>query len=54
MLLGNVFQQTYNVIDSFVVGKFVGKTALAASAGVPRHLRVRFPRHRVSVWRATS
>jgi putative MATE family efflux protein len=30
MLLGNVFQQLYSVIDSVVVGKFVGKTALAA------------------------
>ncbi len=30
MLLGNVFQQLYNVVDSVVVGKFIGKTALAA------------------------
>lgn len=30
MLLGNVFQQLYNMIDSFVVGQFVGKQALAA------------------------
>ncbi|MGE5424870.1 MAG: MATE family efflux transporter [Syntrophothermus sp.] len=30
MLLGNVFQQLYNVIDSIIVGKFIGKTALAA------------------------
>ncbi len=30
MLLGNVFQQMYNVVDSVVVGKFIGKTALAA------------------------
>ncbi|MCX6247986.1 MAG: MATE family efflux transporter [Bacteroidetes bacterium] len=30
MLLGNVFQQLYNVVDSIVVGKFVGKDALAA------------------------
>jgi putative MATE family efflux protein len=30
MLLGNVFQQFYNMVDSFVVGKFVGKQALAA------------------------
>ena len=30
MLLGNVFQQMYNVVDSIVVGKFIGKTALAA------------------------
>jgi len=30
MLLGSVFQQFYNMVDSFVVGKFVGKQALAA------------------------
>lgn len=30
MLLGNIFQQFYNMVDSFVVGRFVGITALAA------------------------
>ena len=30
MLLGNVFQQMYNIIDSIIVGKFIGKEALAA------------------------
>jgi putative MATE family efflux protein len=30
MLLGNVFQQFYNMVDSFVVGRFVSKQALAA------------------------
>jgi len=30
MLLGNIFQQLFSVIDSIVVGKFVGKEALAA------------------------
>jgi putative MATE family efflux protein len=30
MLVGNVFQQLYNVVDSVVVGKFIGKAALAA------------------------
>ncbi|MBN1151273.1 MATE family efflux transporter [candidate division WOR-3 bacterium] len=30
MLLGNVFQQFYNVVDSIVVGRFVGKGALGA------------------------
>ena len=30
MLLGNVFQQLYNVVDSIVVGQFLGKAALAA------------------------
>ena len=30
MLLGNVFQQFYSLIDSIIVGKFIGKGALAA------------------------
>jgi len=30
LLLGNVFQQFYNMVDSFVVGRFVGSHALAA------------------------
>jgi MATE efflux family protein len=30
LLLGNVFQQLYNIVDSMVVGNFVGDEALAA------------------------
>jgi putative MATE family efflux protein len=30
MLLGNVFQQMYQIIDSIIVGQFLGKQALAA------------------------
>ena len=30
MLIGNLFQQLYNMVDSVVVGQFVGKDALAA------------------------
>lgn len=30
MLIGNVFQQVYNVTDSIIVGKFLGTEALAA------------------------
>lgn len=30
MLLGNVFQQMYNVVDSIIIGKFLGTEALAA------------------------
>lgn len=30
MILGNLFQQFYNITDSVVVGKFVGEQALAA------------------------
>lgn len=30
MMLGNIFQQLYNTADSIIVGRFVGKEALAA------------------------
>lgn len=30
MLIGNVFQQLYNVVDSIIVGRYIGKQALAA------------------------
>ncbi len=30
LLIGNIFQQLYNVVDSIIVGRFVGKDALAA------------------------
>ncbi len=30
LLIGNIFQQLYNTVDSIVVGRFVGKQALAA------------------------
>ncbi|MBQ4088721.1 MAG: MATE family efflux transporter [Clostridia bacterium] len=30
MLIGNLFQQAYNLVDSIVVGQFVGASALAA------------------------
>lgn len=30
MILGNLFQQFYNIMDSIVVGRFVGETALAS------------------------
>ncbi|MBR0365197.1 MAG: MATE family efflux transporter, partial [Clostridia bacterium] len=34
LLLGNIFQQLYNVIDSTIVGRFIGAQALAAT-GAP-------------------
>lgn len=37
-MLGNLFQLTYNAVDSIIVGKFVGEDALAAVV----HLEVRF------------
>lgn len=33
MLLGNIFQQLYNVVDSVVVGRCLGENALAAVGG---------------------
>lgn len=30
MILGNLFQQLYNMVDTIIVGKFVGENALAA------------------------
>jgi Na+-driven multidrug efflux pump len=32
MLIGNVFQQLYNMVDSVVVGQFVGKEVVRAAA----------------------
>ena len=31
LVLGNLFQLTYNAVDSIIVGHFVGKEALAQS-----------------------
>lgn len=31
MVLGNLFQQLYNIVDAIIVGKFVGQKALAAA-----------------------
>ncbi len=31
MMVGNIFQQLYNIVDAAVVGKFVGKEALSAT-----------------------
>ena len=33
MILGNLFQQFYNTVDSIIVGQFVGTQALAAVGG---------------------
>ena len=30
LILGNLFQLTYNVVDSVIAGRFIGKEALAA------------------------
>jgi len=35
ILAGQVFQSLYNSVDSIVVGRFVGTTALAAVSTVP-------------------
>nr|WP_263348973.1 MATE family efflux transporter [Paraclostridium sp. AKS81] len=33
MLIGSLFQQLYNTADSIIVGRFVGKNAMAAVSG---------------------
>ena len=33
LLLGTFFQQLYNTVDAVIVGRFVGKEALAAVGG---------------------
>lgn len=44
ILLGNLFQQLYNAVDSLVVGNFCGNEALAAvsSSGSMQHLLIGF------------
>ena len=32
LMLGNVLQQLYNLVDTWVVGRYLGKRALGASA----------------------
>ncbi|MBR3789208.1 MAG: oligosaccharide flippase family protein, partial [Clostridia bacterium] len=34
LMMGNLFQQFYNMADTIIVGKFVGKTALSAVVSV--------------------
>ena len=44
ILVGNIFQQLYSMVDTVIVGKFVGNTALAAvgSCGTLRFLLLGF------------
>lgn len=42
MLIGNIFQQLYNMVDSIVVGKFVDKDALAAVGATSSALNLIF------------
>lgn len=34
LLIGNIFQQFYNMVDTIIVGRFVGVDALAAVGAV--------------------
>lgn len=40
LMLGNVFQQFYNLADTWMVGKYVGDNALAAVARLPYEFMV--------------
>jgi len=37
IILGNIFQQLYSIVDAIVVGKFLGDLPLAARAGKNEH-----------------
>ena len=45
LLLGNLFQQLYNTVDSLIVGNFLGSSALAAvsSSGSLIFMLIGFP-----------
>ena len=38
VLMGTLFQQLYNAVDAVIVGRFVGKAALAAVGGSAAHI----------------
>ena len=42
LMLGNVFQQFYNLADTWMVGKYVGDNALAAVARLPLQVYIYF------------
>ena len=45
LLFGNLFQQFYNLVDTIIVGKFLGVNSLAAvgSTGSINFLIIEFP-----------
>ena len=45
LILGNIFQLTYNAVDSIIVGRFVGKEALAA-VGTVSYTHLTLPTNR--------
>ena len=40
LILGNLFQLTYNAVDSIVIGKFAGENALAELRQIARELGI--------------
>ena len=60
LLLGNLFQQTYNMVDAVFVGWYIGGDALARVGAtwdgrvVLMCLRVEEPLHRCSLWYSDS
>ena len=57
LLLGNIFQQAYNMVDGMIVGQMLGADALAAVGSVSdprplhRHLRRFFHSDFAAFWR---
>ena len=43
LIFGNLLQQLYNTADAIIVGKFVGKEALAAADGEGQEWRAMYP-----------
>ena len=41
LILGNMFQLTYNAVDSIIAGRFIGKEALAAEGTASPVMNIR-------------
>ena len=35
IFIGNLFQQLYNIVDSLIVGQYLGESSLAAVSSLP-------------------
>ena len=50
IVIGNIFQQFYSMVDTVIVGKFVGTKALAQTR--PSFASPAYLRHRIADWSA--